>query len=262
MSTSGGSGFGWLATAAAVAVLALALGFDWSGDAAPAAKAPQAVATRLPETARDERVTSPFGDIPAVLAQADASAAEARAAVAAPGPLQVPPPSSSGAPHGLTPEQWRQLEEALHDHPQRAAELDHIVGYLAFSKRLQQFQTQRTVGASRAALLPLASALQGEIDTRLARGELAPAEAENLETELLEVLETDSAERERALAKWRAAHAVATGAEADAPELEFGRQLVQTVEDWLALPDDQRNAHGLRAELRALRESISSEPNP
>lgn len=264
MRGSGGSRLGWLAIAAAVAAVVLMLGVDWSGDsaAAPADKREALVAAaakNVAEAAREERSPSPFGDGP-VVAGPDAPPRGADGAPA----LPAAPTGSSGIPPGMTADQWRQLNDALRDHPEREAEIARITSFVAFNSRVQQFHTQRTVGARPATLQPLAEQLQTEIGERLKRGELTLAEAENLETELLEVLETDTAARERSLAQWRSEHAATPGPEIDPREAEFGRQLAAAVENWQTLPEEQRDPQQLEAQLQAIRDSLypSTPPKP
>lgn len=249
MNKPGSPRSGWLAIAAAVVGLVLVLGVDWGNDAVPT---PAPVAAPAPDPV--DRPVSPFADAPPVVGP-DAPD-RVRMAAAAASAMAVEPPGSGGAPPGMTPQQWQQLVAALQDQPERVAELTRIASYLGFSARVQHFQTQRTVGARGATLAPLAQQLQTEVAQRLDHGELSMAEAESLQTELLEVLEPDAARRDQALDQWRDQHASAGPPEIDPRESELVRQQAAAIESWQALPAEQRHPDQLQAELQAIRDSV------
>lgn len=200
------------------------------------------------------------------------------AALQPPGPAVRPAPTPPAAdadtpPEGLSAEQWRELRATLADHPQREAETARIVAYLQFAARWQQFVERRSAGAGVAELKPIALALDQGLEARVRQRELGGAEARNVKSALLAVLEPDAAARERRLRDWlagieaaqrgapasQAAQAAQQAAE-DAQGREFARRQAEIVAAWRALPPERRDAAQLEADLEALRRSVFIDP--
>lgn len=152
-------------------------------------------------------------------------------------------------PAGLTAEQWREMQAALADYPQREAEIRRITAFLQLQSRVQAFADARRRGAARSELLALAQPLQAELPAHLALGELSAGEALRLQAALLEVTEPDAGAARQALATWRAGQA--GQARADPREAAFVKAQQAVVARWQAAGG--RDPQALEHELEALR---------
>lgn len=234
----------WLAAAAAALTLARL--------AVPDGAAPQV----SPATAASAWSPAPAAD------SGPKAEPEARPPLPA-GPASAAAPANH-PPHGLSPEQWQQLQQALADHPQRDAEMARIGAYMQYMGTAQRFRQLREQAADAAPgeeLQALARTLESGMQKHLDRGELTAGEALLLRSATLQVLEPDSARRQQALALWQQGVASLQAARTpDEREAAFAQQQAALVAQWSAQPAAQRDPRALEAQLEALRQSIFNPP--
>ncbi|HET7865978.1 MAG TPA: hypothetical protein VFL86_16380 [Burkholderiaceae bacterium] len=238
----------WLAAAAAAAALTLSR-LAAPGEATAPASSPQGQA---PETASAYSTEADGGPAP----QAGAGSTRASGSAG--------PQASVQPPHGLSPEQWQQLQQALADHPQRDAELARIGAYMAYMNTAQRFRELRQQGAGTPPgeqLQGLARTLESGLQEHLDRGEMTAGEALLLRSATQEVLQPDSALRQQALAVWQQGLAAAQAARTPDPrETAFAQQQAALVARWSALPAAQRDPQALETQLESLRQGIFNPP--
>jgi hypothetical protein len=241
----------WLVAAIGVGTVGL-MAWWWLGEPAPQPPPAQAQAeSRLAEvSAQTLRPVSPFG----------AGKVEAPALVPAPAEAPLPTPvADRPPPSGMSSEQWRDLQAALKDHPDRDAELRRVAQYLAFKSNFELFQAARSQHAGTPELQTLARQLDAELDARLANAELNAAEAVAIKSTLLDELEPDGARRATRLDQWARQHAPAAGGGMDGQrEARYQKEAAAILAAWQALPPTQRDPHQLEAQLDALRQRIFS----
>jgi hypothetical protein len=239
---------------------------DWQGDALDykhlawlAAAAAGLMLARLAAPGETlAPASSPLGPVPG-------TASAYRAAVdAAPAQPAQPAGPSVQPPHGLSPEQWQQLQQALADHPQRDAEMARIGAYMAYMNTAQRFRELRQQAAGTPpgeALQGLARTLESGLQDHLDRGEMTAGEALLLRSATQEVLQPDSALRQQALTLWQQGLASAQAARTPDPrETAFAQQQAALVAKWSALPAAQRDPRALEAQLESLRQGIFNPP--
>lgn len=155
----------------------------------------------------------------------------------------------------MTPSQWRDLQDALKDHPGHVAELRRVAAYMAFKDRLARFQAAREQAPGGPELQALAQQLDAELPAHLAQGDLSLAEAHALKGAVLQVLEPDTDRRFERLAQWAQQQQQQQGpAAANSPrEEQHTQRQAAILAAWQALPPEQRNPGQLEADLEALR---------
>lgn len=237
----------WLAAAATAAALTLSR-LAAPGEATAPASSPQG---RAPETASAYRT------------EADGAPA-AHAGAASLASVSSGQQASIQPPHGLSHEQWQQLQQALADHPQRDAELARIGAYMAYMNTAQRFRELRQQAAGNPPgeeLQGLARTLESGLQEHLDRGEMTAGEALMLRSATQEVLQPDSALRQQALAMWQQGLAAAQAARTPDPrETAFAQQQAALVARWSALPVAQRDPQALETQLESLRQGIFNPP--
>jgi hypothetical protein len=195
----------------------------------------------------------------------DAPSPQASAGAADPAHIATsgaPPADAAAAPppYGLSMEQWRQLQAALADHPQRDAEMARIGSYLAYMQKVRRLRELRPPGggAPSEELLALARAVETELPQHLARGEITAGEAMQLRVATLEVLQPDAAARQVALAAWKQslAQVAAQNRQPDPREALFQQRQAALVAAWSAQPPQQRDPRVLEERLEALRQEV------
>lgn len=116
---------------------------------------------------------------------------------------QAAPATRSERPPHLSEAQWQELQRALADHPRREAEIRRISDYLVLQSRVQAFKEARDRKAPKAELAALARPLQEALPAHLGRGELAAAEALQLQAALLQATESNPEQVRVSLTAWR-----------------------------------------------------------
>jgi hypothetical protein len=173
--------------------------------------------------------------------------------------------TDGSVPAGLKPDEWRQINESLKDHPQRTQEIARAVGYLQYSRSLARFQglrEQTKGGAPTDELRALATQLSDVLDERTANAEVSAAEAQLIKISLLEVLQPDAAQRHAELRTWQqtqeqqrlAKRNTTIDAAVEAREAAFQREQDAIIAAWSALPEQQRTEQQLEAQLDTLHE--------
>lgn len=230
-----------LAVALIAAAIACVVAWQRPPPPAPPSAAALAEARLAEASSLSVRPASPFGPAPTGTQPAPDEPSSA--------PVPDPPPA------GMTPSQWRDLQDALKDHPGHVAELRRVAAYMAFKDTLARFQTAREQASDGPELQALAQQLDAELPTHLAQGNLSPAEAHALKGAVLQVLEPDTDRRFERLAQWAQAQPQPQGpAVATSPRQEQHTQRqAALLAAWQALPPAQRNPRQLQADLEALR---------
>ena len=177
-----------LAVALVAAAIACVVAWQRPPPPAPPSAAALAEARLAGQSALSERPASPFGPAPT----------GAQPVADEPTPALEPDPP----PAGMTPSQWRDLQDGLKEHPGHVAELRRVAAYMAFKDRLARFQAAREQTPGGPELPALAQQLDAELTTHLAQGDLSPAEAHALKDAVLQVLEPDTGRRLQRLAQW------------------------------------------------------------
>jgi hypothetical protein len=153
----------------------------------------------------------------------------------------------------MSPSQWRDLQDALKDHPGHMAELHRVAAYMAFKDRLARFQAAREQASEGPELQALAQQLDADLPTHLAQGDLSPAEAHALKGAVLQVLEPDTDRRFERLAQWAQQQPQGPAVATSPRQEQHTQRQAAILAAWQALPPAQRNPRQLQADLEALR---------
>lgn len=177
------------------------------------------------------------------------------------GPHAAPKPAESATPGttppGIAPEHWQRLQAELGSRADGAAELTRLRAYLEYADALKRFQALRAQPGGSPELVALATALDAGLAERQRQRELHGAEAYQVKSAVLEILESDPVVREQRLAAWRAAQAAPTMANtSDVRDAEFLRQQQTLIAAWTAQPPALRDRAQLERDLQALRQRI------
>jgi len=228
-----------LAVALITAAIACVMAWQRPPPPAPPSAAALAEARLAKASALSVRPASPFGPVPTG---------------AQPVPDEPPPlPAPDPPPAGMTAPQWRDLQDALKDHPGHVAELRRVAAYMAFKDTLARFQAARELGSDSAELQVLAQQLDANLDAHLAQGDVSAAEAHALKGALLQVLEPDPTRRPDRLARWAQDQPQAPAAAANPRQAHYVQRQAAILAAWQAQPPEQRSPQQLEAELEALR---------
>jgi hypothetical protein len=244
-----------LPVAAAITIGVLLAAWWWfSGPEEPPPPSAEVLAERklADLSSQTQRPASPFA-AGAAASEPEPSAAEAAASAAALAAIGT-------VPKGMSAEQWRDLQLALKDHPDRDAELKRVAQYLAYKDLFERFQAAREQHAGTPALKALAQQLDDGLNARLANAEMTAAEATAIKTTLLDQLEPDAKRRAQRLDQWmrqQAQQGVATVNARDAQrEAQYKREEAEILAAWRDLPAAQRDPQQLEVQLDALRRRI------
>jgi hypothetical protein len=200
---------------------------------------------------------SPFDPGPTALPASRPVVVAQSAAVNQPAtaPTMQPPP-------GVSAEQWLQLQQALRHDPQRQGELARIADYLAFSNRMERFNSLRAERIPSPELAPLAHQLDRELDLHIDRKELNAGEALLLKSALLSVIEANPERRSTALQAWRAHRAPMSASLDDPRHTAFLQKQASLVAQWQAQPEAQRDPAQLQSQLEQLRLASFGQERP
>jgi hypothetical protein len=184
---------------------------------------------------------------------------DAPAAIRSRAPRLSPPQiAAAGAtPPGIAPEHWQRLQAELGSRADGAAESTRLRAYLEYADALKRFQALKAQPGGSSELVALATALDAGLAERQRQRELHGAEAYQVKSAVLEILESDPVVREQRLAAWRAAQAAPTMANtSDVRDAEFLRQQQTLIAAWTAQPPALRDRAQLERDLQALRQRI------
>ncbi|MBS0449316.1 MAG: hypothetical protein JSR59_25640 [Proteobacteria bacterium] len=169
-------------------------------------------------------------------------------------------------PEGMTAEQWRALQDALKDDPNRQAEIARVTGYMGFLSRSARWRALREQGAAESPqALALARGLLDELPGHVARGETSGAEARVMVHAWVDTLYPNDTERgtQRDLQIARVAAALPATPDASAAaaaDARYQQAQAALVAQWSAKPAAQRDEAQLEAALDALRRDTYPAP--
>jgi hypothetical protein len=177
-------------------------------------------------------------------------------------------PQLPAPPPGVSPEQWQAFVQSLEHHPQRAAEIERVLAFLAYQQNLERFRALRSAQtrgkAASQELKAIAQTLDASLNERLAAREVSAGEAAMLKAALAEAMgdgPTQAQVTRATISAWRASVA-APAAAPDARERAFVVEQEQLMRAWQAQPAGQRDPQALEAALEAARQRHFAAPAP